>query len=971
METRLIILLAAGGALLSIFACAARSLPAQAVAPSERAGDARPKPDNYDQWREALDAEAATAAEMLTTLPDFEVELLRSARPDEGSWISMAFDPEGRLTISREDQGLLRLIVPDIPIDPRFDVPHPPEPFDVEYLDDDFSDEAGEAGGDDANYDAEDETGTPDDEAAAQEYPEADPEKNSEEIPEENIEPYDPFFLRSVEDSLKECRGLLYAYDALYANANNSKGLYRLRDNDNDGHFEDVELLRATPGGVGHGRNDLALGPDGLIYSMHGNDVQLPKDYHLGESPYRNYQVDALLPCEWNKFLFNAGATVPAGHLVRTDAEGERWEVVAGGMRNPYGIAFNPDGEAFTYDADMEWDAGAPWYRPTRVHHVVSGADYGWRQGTGKWPPWMPESLPANVDVGLGSPTAVEFGTDSNFPQKYRDALFINEWAYGRIIAVHLESKGASYTGELETFVEGRPLNVTDLTFGPDGHMYFITGGRKTQSGLYRVKYVGSDADELARPLGQRAAADVRSKTAEDYASGDIKPSSNSGGSPHGEGDSEDLPPDEVARAERRQLEAFHGKMDGRAVEAAWNYLDHDDIWLRHAARVAVEAQPADTWAKRALAEERTTAGLTALMALARVGDAKWQKPLLSRLAEFKLKALSPADRLIALRTYQLCFIRMGHPDAETAKRVAEIIARQYPSYKTPRDDARADRLSCELLVYLKLPDVIEKTLALLESDRSDTEKLHYLFCLRHVKDGWSLEQRKTLFHWLRKARGFAGAHYVPRFVHYIEQDCLAHLTDAEREEVLPILNAKVDEPAIDLGADRDVVKDWKLIDFVFSLDKVGQNRDFERGKRMFHVARCSACHRVGEQGNAFGPDLTEVAKRFGRRDLLVSMLSPSKVIADKYQAMRFEMADGRVVTGLVIGEDDTHLQVSADPLRPQMLTTLAKDEIEAESKSPVSTMPEDLLNTLEMDEVLDLLAYLEAGGNPQSEHFQ
>lgn len=90
--------------------------------------DERPKPENYDQWRDALEAEAATAAEMLQTLPDFEVELLRSARPGEGSWISMAFDPEGRLTISREDQGLLRLIVPDIPINPRYVVPHPPQP---------------------------------------------------------------------------------------------------------------------------------------------------------------------------------------------------------------------------------------------------------------------------------------------------------------------------------------------------------------------------------------------------------------------------------------------------------------------------------------------------------------------------------------------------------------------------------------------------------------------------------------------------------------------------------------------------------------------------------------------------------------------------------------------------------------------------------------------------------------------------
>ncbi len=199
--------------------------------------------------------------------------------------------------------------------------------------------------------------------------------------------------------------------------------------------------------------------------------------------------------------------------------------------------------------------------------------------------------------------------------------------------------------------------------------------------------------------------------------------------------------------------------------------------------------------------------------------------------------------------------------------------------------------------------------------------------------------------------------------MHYIEQDSLANLTPAEREEVTPILTAKVDEPAIDLGAGRDVVKDWKLIDFVFSLDNIGKGRDLARGKRMFQVARCIACHKVGDEGKAFGPDLTDVAKRFNRRDLLVSILSPSTVIADKYRAVRFVMTDGKIITGLVISEDGDNIQISADPLHPAMLTTLAKGDIEVQSPSPISTMPEDLVNTLQLEEILDLLAYLEASG--------
>jgi glucose/arabinose dehydrogenase len=158
--------------------------------------------------------------------------------------------------------------------------------------------------------------------------------------------------------------------------------------------------------------------------------------------------------------------------------------LVAGGLRNPYGIAFNEAGDMFTYDADMEWDVGMPWYHPTRVLHLVPGGDYGWRRGIGVLPVWSPDTLPSVVDVGLGSPTGVQFGTKSRFPEPWRSALFVLDWAYGKIYAVHLQRAGASYSGHAEVFLKGHPLNVTGLDFGPDGAMYFVTGGRRTQSSL-------------------------------------------------------------------------------------------------------------------------------------------------------------------------------------------------------------------------------------------------------------------------------------------------------------------------------------------------------------------------------------------------------------------------------------------------------------------------------------------------------
>ena len=103
------------------------------------------------------------------------------------------------------------------------------------------------------------------------------------------------------------------------------------------------------------------------------------------------------------------------------------------------------------------------------------------------------------IDVGIGSPTGVRFGTRSHFPPKYQRALFALDWSYGRIFAVHLEPHGASYRGVVETFLRGTPLNLTDLAFGPDGGMYFITGGRNTQSGLYRVSFNGNQPADTAK----------------------------------------------------------------------------------------------------------------------------------------------------------------------------------------------------------------------------------------------------------------------------------------------------------------------------------------------------------------------------------------------------------------------------------------------------------------------------------------
>ena len=173
--------------------------------------------------------------------------------------------------------------------------------------------------------------------------------------------------------------------------------------------------------------------------------------------------------------------------MIRTDVDGSFVQVFAGGFRNAYDIAFNRQGELFTFDSDMEWDDGLPWYRPTRVNHVVAGAEFGWRSGWSKWPDYYIDSLPAVIDIGRGSPTGVVFYEHGALPEKYHGSLLICDWSMGRLIAAKMEPKGATFTGTSEVIASGNPLNIADIDVGRDGSIVFCTGGRGTEGGVYRI----------------------------------------------------------------------------------------------------------------------------------------------------------------------------------------------------------------------------------------------------------------------------------------------------------------------------------------------------------------------------------------------------------------------------------------------------------------------------------------------------
>ncbi|NNE90831.1 MAG: DUF1080 domain-containing protein, partial [Verrucomicrobiales bacterium] len=590
-----------------------------AQAKSQAKAKAKAKPRRPQTVGPRVGQNVATPVDRIKALPGFEVELLYSVPGGEqGSWVALCSDPNGRIYAS-DQYGDLYLF---------------------------------------------------------------DPPKPGNELSEGDV--------KKVPVNIRAINGMVFHDGAIWAGVNDyekkiESGFYKISDSDGNGELDKVEKLRAINSSGDHGVHAVVPIPEGGFYLITGNNAD-ETDSEKTSPVARRWADDHLLPRMPDGRGHNRSRLAPGGIIYKISADGKKFERFASGFRNIYGGDLNRDGELFTYDADMEYDFNTPWYRPTRVNHVVSGGEYGWRNGAGKYPEFYPDNLPATLNIGPGSPTGTRFGYGAKFPVKYQNSFYILDWSWGKLYAVHLEPKGASYTATKEDFITGAPLPITDLIIHPeDGAMYFAIGGRRVQSGLYRVTYTG---DEDTAP-----APHVTST------------------------------PNEPTRI-RRELEKFHGKQDPAAVGKAWEYLDHSDRHVRWAARIILEHQPTDEWTENALNESVPGKQLPALMTLARVSNAgpahrdanakvdiETRDRIFAALLKIDYSSLTHTEKLAHVRTYQIALHRAGDPDKATIDRIIAQLDPALPAKNFPEN-----WLLLETLAHLQAPSAAEKGMALIAS---------------------------------------------------------------------------------------------------------------------------------------------------------------------------------------------------------------------------------------------------------------
>jgi putative heme-binding domain-containing protein len=170
--------------------------------------------------------------------------------------------------------------------------------------------------------------------------------------------------------------------------------------------------------------------------------------------------------------------------------------------------------------------------------------------------------------------------------------------------------------------------------------------------------------------------------------------------------------------------------------------------------------------------------------------------------------------------------------------------------------------------------------------------------------------------------------------------------------------------------SEQPKLTEWKLSDFAAELAGAEQGRNLPTGKELFTKLACIQCHRLGSEGYAYGPELTDVFKRYknDRAQVLQQILEPSLQVDPKFRNIRFDLTDGDSAVGIILKEDDQTVKIQTGPA-DSLTQVLQKSQIKSRREQASSPMPVGLLNALSKPQVFDLLGYLENGGQIPAEH--
>jgi putative heme-binding domain-containing protein len=742
---------------------------------------------------------------------------------------------------------------------------------------------------------------------------------------------------------LGAAQGMAFANGALYVMVNGQigerhSGLYRVTDSNGDDELDFVESLLPMQGAGEHGPHAVVASPDGeSLYLSAGNYSPSPR-FTSSRVP-AGWGEDQLLPRLDDPAAQGTGIPAPGGWIVRVNSHANECELFSVGFRNIYDMAFNADGELFTFESDLDVDIGTPWYRPPSLMHVISGADYGWRGGDGLWPPSYPETLPPVATAPPGSPTGLAFGAATKFPEQYKNALFAGDWSRGLIYAFFLAPIGSSYRAQIQTLAEG-VTGVTDLVVRPqDGALYFTVGGRKTQSGLYRIVWTGNNGDSAGNGLTNALDAGIAMAD----------------------------PEAERAREARRALEEFHAAPHANADLKIWPSLSSPDRFIRYAALTGLERTDSLFWSVTALKEPNVLGKFTALIALARRDQPAQPEEWVDAFLDVGFGELEADAQMIVIRAAALGVMRFNNLTPAMLEKLGEAVVSWYPA----QNDEVNHELA-KLLVRLRSTTIIDPLVQKLQDDGDPTDAIDAAVTLSAATAGWTPDYRTALLDWFDSAAERDGQRSFYPYLVAARRRFIAGFSANEKAAFANRLAAPTPTATDERDlATRPFVKEWtaaEIAELVSAEDAAATNSpDAIVGRRLYGALQCAACHAIAGEGSSVGPDLKNLRGRYSVADLARAIVEPSNEIPDLYRQTTF-VANGRSVTGRVTNMNATTLYVTTDMRDPGSAVELARADLESQTPSPVSPMPTNLLNTLTGDEIVALFEFLRANSSADSD---
>jgi putative heme-binding domain-containing protein len=432
--------------------------------------------------------------------------------------------------------------------------------------------------------------------------------------------------------------------------------------------------------------------------------------------------------------------------------------------------------------------------------------------------------------------------------------------------------------------------------------------------------------------------------------------------------------------------------------------LGHPDAFVRYSGRLALEHTPRSDCLPFVMKETNVVALTEGLLALTNTAPPHSDvelRPIFDKIIGLmKRSNLTPEQKIRVLRVYQVAATEADNGvDPEIKKQAHAILIAQLP--KTPpagnwvECTNRTSRVPCgpyllthhlaKVLASTGEPDVIGRILALMPEGNDDQPgQIDYVYSLRVIDEGWTKDQKQQITDWFAKASNWRGGSTFSGHVNNIF-DATLDAFDAEEKQIAytvvplfaPLEAEEIAAAATGRGGrgrsgppvpatTRNVVpldRQERYDNLVFprggpagSLVGRGGAPDAAAGEKVFRET-CAQCHRFGTLGKDYAPDLTKVADRLPRRDILRSVFFPSERLDPKYETTVVVTRDDQTIRGLLISETaDAVVLKTADQAEP---VTVEKARIRSRTKERVSIMPEDLADRVRDDGIRDVTAYV------------